>query len=540
MHLAVADGGEFGAVRFLALAVMVFLLAAPAAAETGEVDLRALVVAGDIAPVEAALKAAEAADQASGGEPDAERALFSLFTDTDPGIADLTERWLATEPGSALAMTARGWHLYALGWNARGTATANNVFPDAMRILMQDHAQAFDLANRAIAADQGLIAASDLMLELTTTLGNPEIIPVELERVMTLHPNRGSLMRVMRSFAPQWGGSPAQVKLLCERYAPLITGVAGYDARVCAIDAVYWGGFWNGDQHDEAHQLLQLIPNPILDYARLQDALAGLGPPQQRVKLLEDIKSKRDLTRSEAIALDMALTEAGPTPQVDLQTEWKIAIANALDWNRNAADHDPYDPEIVTAYVGTALDAEQNLGIKPDVDDLIRRLQRLLARLPYSAEAWGFLGDLMRRGTALGTVDLDMIAKVEPYDVNAAVYSNYSHSAVKSLIWTKFWAIIDVRNISKTRDISGLTKAERARYDAVVFCPMIRQMTILSIVCRNQGIPDDQCDGFPTKPERVLDRLRAVVAEGSCREEVERDPATLAYSPITIDFAAAP
>ncbi len=60
----------------------------------------------------------------------------------------------------------------------------------------------------------------------------------------------------------------------------------------------------------------------------------------------------------------------------------------ALDWNRKAANQDPFDPKIVTAYVGNALDDKQNLGIPLDVPDLIRRLQRLLTEVPWSADAW--------------------------------------------------------------------------------------------------------------------------------------------------------
>lgn len=517
--------------------VLAFALLLPMKAGAGD-DLRALVVAGDIAPVEAALRAAMTQDQAADAEPEAERVLFGLFTDTQPEIEDFTKAWLAAAPANALAMTARGWHLYATGWNVRGTATAQNVLPEAMAIMAADHAEALRLAEAALAAEPGLIAASDLKLMLTTTLGNPEVIPGELERVMTAHPNRGSLMRAMGALAPQWGGSPAQVKLLCDRYARLIRSVPGYDQQVCSIDAVYWGNFWNGDQRDEAHQLLQLTPNPILDYARLQDALAYLGPPQQRVALLERVKAKRDLTRDEAMALDGARAEIAGG--LNLQVEWKIAIAKALDWNRRAADHDPFDPQIVTAYVATALEAEQNLGIAPDVPDLIRRLQRLLADLPWSADGWALLGDLTFRTDTPLVLDLDKIARAEPFYINAVVYSNYSHSALKSLVWTKFWAIIDIRNLMNDVDVSGLTTAERAQYDAVVHCPMIRQMTILSIICRNQDIPDDQCSGFHTEPARVLDRLRAVVAEGSCPQEVARDPATLAYSPVQITFPPAP
>lgn len=43
----------------------------------------------------------------------------------------------------------------------------------------------------------------------------------------------------MTALAPHWGGSPAQVRLLCKRYAAKITSVPGDDSQVCEIDAVY-------------------------------------------------------------------------------------------------------------------------------------------------------------------------------------------------------------------------------------------------------------------------------------------------------------
>lgn len=528
-------------VRFLALAVMVGLLAAPAAAETGEVDLRALVMAGDIAPVEAALKAAEAADQASGGEPDAERALFELFTDTQPEIAGFTERWLALQPDDALALTARGWHLYALGWNVRGNATVRNVYPDAIAAMMEFHTQALELADKATGADPGLIAASDLKLMLTTTLGNPEIIPVELERVMAAHPNRGTLMRAMATLAPQWGGSPAQVKLLCERYVPMIKSVADYDMQVCAIDAVYSGNFWDGNQRDEAHQLLQLMPNPILDYARLQDALSGLGPPQQRLKILETLKAKRALDIAEAYALDNARAEIASG--LNEQVEWKIAVANAVKSRRVDADRDPYDPLVVTNYVGTAMDAEGNLGTVADANDLIARLKRLLAQVPYSARAWQLLGELTGRDVAFGVVDLDAIAEAEPYFIDAAVYSNYDYDMVWALVSGKAWAIIDPTNVMNARDISTLPANELQRLDEVVHCPLIRQLMILQRVCRHNHIADDRCGEFPGGQFPVVARLYKVNARGACQDEIMRDPADpayLGYSPIKIDFPPAP
>ncbi len=523
-----------------ALGIAVWFMPASAAAVVTWDELHDLVLAGDIAPVEAALQAAVAADMASSGEPDEQRKLFTLFTNSEPAVEGFLARWIEEQPDSALAMTAMGWHLWKLGWNARGEGTVAEIYPGAMTAFVDHHTRAFDLATRAIAADPDVLGASDLMLRLTATFGNFESIPPELERVMARRPNRGTLIRVMKSLAPQWRGSPAQVKLLCDRYAPMVTTVPGYDPVVCAIDAVYAGGFWDGDQREEAHQLLMLTPNPVLDYARLQDAVDGLGNPIQRVKLLEGIKAERPLDTTEARALDAAHAEVAGPGVLITQDEWKIALGNAVNLRRAGSDLDPYDPLAVNRYVAIAMDAEEVLGVKLDAADLTVRLQRLLAQVPYSARSWQFLGDMTGRDVAFGKIDLDALAAAEPYYINAVVYSNYDYDMVSALVSAKFWAIIDPANVTQDRDISALTAGELQQLDEVVHCPMIRQFKILKLVCDNHHISEDRCGDFPAGEFPVVSRLYKINARGACQQEVQRDLSDLAYSPIAIDFPPAP
>ena len=270
---------------WLRVLVLAVLWPGLAVAEASVNGLRALVTAGRIAPVEAALQAAVTADMA--GEPDAQRKLFTVFTASAPEIEAFLTGWTTEKPDTSRAQTAMGWHLWKRGWNMRGEGRADQVHHDAMRPFMEDHAAALDLAHRAVAADPDLIAASDLLLRLAASVGEDGPIRIELERVMARYPNRASLLRAMKSLAPQWRGSPAQVKLLCERFAPMVVKVAGHDQAVCAIDAVYAGGFWVGAQRNEVHQLLTVTPNPVLDYARLEDELAGYGSYVSRIKALE-------------------------------------------------------------------------------------------------------------------------------------------------------------------------------------------------------------------------------------------------------------
>jgi hypothetical protein len=523
--------------RWIVLAFALLLPMKAGAVVTWD-ELHALVRAGDIAPVEDALQAAVDADKLSSGEPDEQRKLFALFTNSAPDIETFLGRWQAERPASALAMTAMGWHLWKRGWNALGGVGA--PLPEAEAVLATDHAAALDLAVRAVAADPHLIAASDLMLRLTITLGNPEIAPAEMERVMALHPNRGSLMRIFGAYSRQVADRRLLVTTLCDRYAPLIRSIPDYDAMTCSVDAAYRGGVLYGEDGTEARQLLQLTSSPVLDYARLQDAVWGFGPPKQRVRILEAQKGERALDTDEARALDAARAEAAGPGVLILQDEWKIALAAAVDQRRVAADLDPYDPVTVTRYVATLQDASNHLGLALQRDEVIARLQTLLGRVPFAAEAWRDLADLTIGETDPVAVSLDTLEQVEPYYINAVVYSNYRADIVASLASGKYWAIVDPSDITQTRNMTVLSAAERGRLDEVVNCPMMRQLKILMLVCSNQEIDIDTCGGFSGGTVPIESRLQKVNGDGGCKQEVNRAMEDLAYSPIAIDFPPAP
>ncbi len=525
-------------VRMLLAALAVLMSSGGAGAVVTWDELHDLVRAGDVAAVETALQDAVDADSDVSVEPDEQRKLFTIFTNSEPAIAEFLTRWQHEKPDSALATTAMGWHLWKRGWNALGGVDA--PLPEAWAALRADHGQAYDLAVTVVATNPDLIAASDLMLRLTATLGNPEIAPVEMERVMALHPNRGSLLRIFGAFSQQVADRKLLVTTLCDRYAPMIRSVPAYDAVTCGVDAAYGGGVWYGEDGTEPRQLLQLTSNPVLDYARLQDAAANIGPAQQRVRLLEAEKALRALTTDEAMALDTARAEAaGPEVLITLD-EWKIALAGAVDQRRIEADRDPYDPVTVTRYVATLQDASNHLGQTLPRDEMILRLQALLGRVPFAAEAWRDLADMTIGEVDPGAVGLDMLEQVEPYYINAVVYSNYDADMVAALVFGKYWAIVDPKNVTQSRDMTVLSSAERARLDEVVNCPMMRQLKILMLVCRNQGIDIDKCSGFPGGTFPIESRLHKVNGDSGCQQEVNRPMENLAYSPIAITFPPAP
>lgn len=523
-------------VRYLALAVMVGLLAAPAAADTSVDDLRALVMAGEIAPVEAALKAAEAADLASGGEPDAERDLIVVFRETHPAVDDFTKRWLAAEPDSAWAMTARGWHLYSLGWAIRGHEGLRETYDDSLAVMQLLHDQAYALLTAAIAADPDLISASDGLFRVVPTVGHLEWIPVGLELVMTRHPNRGSLMRAMTVLAPQWGGSKGQVALLCDRYAPMIKSVPGYDAKVCAVDAAYYADFWPGNQRDAARAAVDQMPLLVLDYARLKDAVDGLGEPKDRQKLLEGVQATRPLTPEEAYQLDFARSQQSVVASILLTPNYEKALTLAVAEQRLKADHDPYNPEVVNALIDYMKQDHIFNHTSFDRADATARLKRLLTFSPYNWKAWRSLGQATLGDLPFHSDDLDRIAEAQPYFTNAIVYSNYGYWALTAAVDAKIGAVISPKGEPKAKDISGLLPDDRAKLDRIIHCPLVTEMRLLQAKCQKDGVNPHDCGSIVGGPRVLLGRLKQIEAQGSCSAEFGNWPWSTWLSPVKTDF----
>ncbi|MES2432542.1 MAG: hypothetical protein V4586_01780 [Pseudomonadota bacterium] len=496
------------------LVLLLALLATPAQAAISFDDLRALVLARDFAATDAALIAAHT-EYTAAHTPDAERDLYNVFALYDPAIQRFAEDWVAADPNNPRALSALGWNLYDWGWAWRGENTVNRTTTEALNGMSSRHLAAFELFQRATQLAPDLIPASDGMLRLTATLGNKAVIPIELERIMANQPNRGSLMRAMMSLAPQWGGRPEQVDLLCNRYAPKITDVPDYTPDVCRIDAVYYANFWYGDQRAAAHQLLMFMPNPILDYARYNDMMDGPSTPEELVSGLEALKIKRDLTPREARKLDdVRMSLARVDAMQASYPEFSAALLREIPNLQAALVKDPLNPDLLHRYVNTLGDAEE-YAARPitaaEKADLIQRLHATLKAVPTAYKLWNDLAQI-----TLQQGDLDGIARAEPYFHNAIHYSVYGNQQLSNAVRPKWMRVLDQSNIMKPADISGLTPEQLAKLDAIVNCPLAMQLNILRLVCDNDGTPENQCaEGFVAN-DVIWDRLAERMNAGVC------------------------
>lgn len=285
---------------------------------------------------------------------------------------------------------------------------------------------------------------------------------------------------------------------------------------------------------DKAREMLGQTTNPILDYARLGDAVDGYGPVEDRQRILEKTKALRSLGPMESQALDGIYIDKNSNP--NYQVERVASAGPNLDWWRTWADRDPYNPQTVLRYLGALEGAEQFLNQKWDRDEAIVRLKKVLTKTPYADRIWSQLGQLIAFRNGYMEIDLDSLAAAEPYFINGMVYSNYDYDSLSTAISTKAGALVKPSSDSKKGDISGLSPAERARLDEVFNCPLLRQMRMLSAACYAQGIPEAQCGGFPEGPDAVMKRLQDVVAQGSCKKEMIQSLENLPYSPVRVDL----
>ena len=516
------------------LLLLLSLFASPANATISFDDLRALVLKRDFDATDAALIAAHT-EYTAAHTPDAERALYNVFALTDPVVGEFALDWARDQPSNPRALTAKGWSLYAWGWTLRGERTVQNTSAVALEALATRHRVALPLFKQATELQPDLIPASDGLLRLTATLGNKSIIPLELERIMTSQPNRGSLMRAMVSLAPQWNGRPEQVNLLCDRYAPKITDIKDYTPEVCRIDAVYYADFWYGDQRAAAHQLLMFTLNPVLDYAREADILAGLMTQEETIAALQAIKSKRALTLKEAEKLDFTLMDFNRTLPQDAQyPEYKAAQQRDIALGDAALLRDPFNPDLLHHYIQVRSDAVYNLDrpISPvEKADMIKRLQTVLKVVPTSPELWTDLA-----GLTLQAQDLDSIAHAEPYFHNAVYYSNYGVYELSESMRPKVHMVQDQSNYMQAQDISRLTPEQLAKLDEIVHCPLAAQLSIAAAVCQNTGTPENQCADGAVDNKVILDRLRTRLDTGICSAVLDAGVRDWYAAPAAVDF----
>ena len=507
--------------------VLVLTLAAlwshPGHADTRD-DVTALIHAGDMAAILRAL---------ANPDPAMQRQSFAAFVTSRADVAALSKAMLEAHPGDPRAMIARGWHLQALGWAMRGEGSVRETWPEALVRMDAMHAEAFDLAEQALAIDPGLFPASDLLLSLARTTHHRKWIPGELDRAMALWPNRQSLILAVQGMTPNWGGPPGWGPDACARYAPVIADTPGYTPAICEIDIVFAAGY-SVEDRDHAYQRLANYDHPILDDARYSYATSVMVPrTYDAIVMLKGFRDRGLLGLRGAQRLD----ELQGTPFDQIGPATRKVIATDMPKLRAAVDFDPADNRALSKYI-EALNLEVRItGVPVGAEEITARYGALFALSPYDGRIWSDYGHLMSGTLSPDTATLDQIEGVRGYFENGVVYS--LHSATSLFFLDGFnqwvWQHFDRRNLDAI-DATGQAAFPKPDYDAAVVCPTIRTLRVIEAVC--EADPDQ----WGCNPDDSRDRARAdLVARAekraACTAEREGPVEGLAYQSVAVELS---
>lgn len=505
--------------RQILLSVLLALgLAAPAGA-TPRDDMTALIAAGDVEAVRAALSDPDRAVQ---------RQHFAAFQTSRPDAGKLSEALLAADPGDPRAMTARGWYLMARGWALRGTGYARTVYADGLAQMEAMHGEAWALALAALDADPTLVPASDLVLQLARTTGHRRTIPAELDRVMQIWPNRQSLLLAVFGMTPAWGGPPGWGPEACEAYAERIADVEGYTPEVCTLDILWAANYRDADRAPYADRLIA-SDHPILEGARLAWATSWRMPDAEARVVLEGATG--DLTLSQARILDAVRGEGGsPGGGPAYQKALKVQLPRL----RAEADFDPGNSYAVLVYIDALIEASVAEGRRVPRDEIEARYGMLFKLAPYDSGAWARYGVLLQDSLDFQRIELSELDAIRGYMENAVYYTNHDSSQLAFLDGFNriAWDALDRRNLDAI-DATGTTAFPKEAYEASVICPTIRAVRLLQAICE----ADPAAGGCPPPGGNALpwdEQMARAEKRDACVAERTADLRDLLYTPVAV------
>jgi hypothetical protein len=512
--------------RFFSVVLM--LLMAPAWADTASErihdkafeDARAMIYAHDIDGFRAAVIAAHAADLAARGAQDLQRAWFGPFGVTDPRVAAFTADWLAAEPDSPYALTARVWYLRAMGWAMRGNDLPRFTWYQAMDEMAEMHGEAMEMALRASTLAPDMVAASDAVIRMGQTFGMADMAKAELARIMAIAPNHGSLLRAANSLSPKWGGSVAAVAQACEDYATLLPDVEGYTGDICLVE-MFVAAPVDGPPRTWAWDMLTRLPDhPNLIEARMQKAVANEGSHPERLAALEGYFASGGMWTTAAWHLDIERSASGRP----FDEAYPAAAARALADTTDKLLHDAGDPDLVKRYFELIEQSVPN--DLPDVAAQMAVLRNLLAIAPYNAKGWAKLADLQSRGWSS-----EQVRAATPAVANAVVYSNHKTDIIREVMEIYVSGYLTGTASARSAAISNESYVYPAEFDVVVACPYTRLLRVLAYRCEAEGVDWRECGtSLATFPEMKAD-VDEIAARGACEAERTADIESLTFEP---------
>lgn len=490
--------------------------------------------AGDRAAVEAALREQHQIDLAARSAIWHERTLFATFSNLHPTLDRFTTDWLADDPNSAYALTARGWYLYTRGYVVRGERMPRETYPAAMDLFRQDHNTAMALFRKAAALQPDLVAASDGILRTGRSTGSKEDVKAELARIMQIAPFPGSIRRAANALEPHWGGSLPEMLETCETYAPLVVDPPNFDAETCAIFIIYESDLWDGRIKQAAASALAENNHPALENYHLREVLEN-GSPAEVIEALRPAENDPDwqLSTYEARLLDEAEFALSGSAGYPTYSRLKAAKDREVAALRAEADLAPLNGAVLRGYINALAYNSETPAERALIDhaDIHRRLKQQLDAMPYDADSWSFMAGQWLDNTLTGLENADL------FQQNALAYSNHGLQFLAEALNAQYRAIHFPEEAAQFGYVVESLTDDPARTDRVLYCPFIRNIRLMEAQCRAAGKDWNECVQDQFTPAFIPQLMAKTANPQACEWERNAPIRSLYYTPLSVAAA---
>lgn len=186
----------------------------------------------------------------------------------------LSQLWLAKAPDSAYAHSARGHHLLAMAWKARGTKFAAETPAENLlrmesltREAIQSHRRALEIEPRLMPSvvqlvNAAMLTSDDALLRWAVKEGN------KLDKLCS-----DFLTAQLLNAKPRWGGSYAEMEKLISAFAPHIAERPQLASHLLDIHVDMADDLRRNKQYEELIRLLQPVVN-VSSYSDVHEHLA--------------------------------------------------------------------------------------------------------------------------------------------------------------------------------------------------------------------------------------------------------------------------
>lgn len=488
--------------------------------DQGPDQLREAVYAGDRDAVKAVLAHVNIT---TFEEQTRQRQLFSVFSELHPDVIRFVEHWAREEPDSAIALTARGWSLFAQGWTFRGDKLARDVHPHAMTAFVAAHEEGLRLMQKAAALDPRLLAASDGILRMAYTIGHRDLIPAEMARIMAIAPNRFSLTLAGQAYAPNWGGSLEEMSLLCRQHAAKVVDWPGYDEKVCLADGIMQSGIMT---FAEMRKVTGVGDNPLIKTWLPAGDDIPRDNPSETLAYLDKIKAERPLGYMEANIYDQMIPLVASVTGETRPLEFPGAVERQAENARRFADRNPGDWRAARRLLNALMESKDINQTDFDRTEFRARAITSLEINPFNPNAWAYLGTEYLVGEQNEEAG---VRAAEPYFINAAVYSSYRPEDLKMLGGVKLGLFFRNR-------ANNVVPSSPKTWQSDIVCPMVRQLRLLQAVCQAEGQAFPECSGLGLEETALRAQIDEITGLGMCEIEATESVENLIYEPIQITF----